>query len=218
MRTTREQMLTHIKRAGGASVGGLANALGLARMTVRQHLAGMERDGFVVSREERTGKGRPHFLFSLSDRGEEFFPKRYDRLADLLLQEVAVLDADDIAGLSPEEKKRKLLMKMAERVYLENEALVDGKSLAERVAVTAQILDEEGGFAEWRSDDGGYEIINYNCVYRWVVGSHGDLCEFDEAVISRLLGQDVQCYQFMNQGAECCRFVVRQEDGRGKGG
>lgn len=213
MRTTREQMLTHLKRAGGASVDGLANALGLARMTIRQHLAGLERDGLVVSREERKGKGRPHFLFSLSDRGEEFFPKRYDRLADLLLQEVGLLDADDIAGLSPEEKKRKLLMKMAERVYLQNEALVDGKSLAERVAVTVQILDEEGGFAEWRSDDRSYEIINYNCVYRRVVGSHGDLCEFDIAVISRLLGQDVQCQQFMSQGSECCRFVVRQEDG-----
>ncbi len=213
MRTTREQMLTHLKRAGDASVDGLANALGLARMTIRQHLAGLERDGLVVSREERTGKGRPHFLFSLSDRGEEFFLKRYDRLADLLLQEVALLDADDIAGLSPEEKKRKLLMKMAERVYLQNEALVDGKSLAERVAVTAQILNEEGGFAEWRTYDRSYEIINYNCVYRRVVDSHGDLCEFDMAVISRLLGQDVQCHQFMSQGSECCRFVIRQEDG-----
>lgn len=213
MRTTREQMLTHLKRAGGASVDGLANALGLARMTIRQHLAGLERDGLVVSREERTGKGRPHFLFSLSDQGEEFFLKRYDRLADLLLQEVALLDADDIAGLSPEEKKRKLLMKMAERVYLQNEALVEGKSLAERVAVTAQILNEEGGFAEWRSDDRSYEIINYNCVYRRVADSHGDLCDFDMAVISRLLGQDVQCHQFMSQGSECCRFIVRQEGG-----
>lgn len=209
MQTTKEQILTHLKRTGAATVDGLANALGLARMTVRQHLTALERDRLVDSKEERQRTGRPHILFSLSDQGEEFFPRRYDRLADLLLQEVALLDADEIAGLNPQEKKRVLLKKMAERVYQQNEALVQGKSLAERVAVTARILQEESGFAEWKVEDQNYEIINYNCVYRRVSGSHAGLCEFDIALISRLVGQDVQCDQFMSQGSGCCRFVVR---------
>ena len=56
-------------------------------------------------------------FFSLTEGGEERFPKRYDRLADLALQEVALLEAEEIAGLSPEDKKRLLLPKMADRVY-----------------------------------------------------------------------------------------------------
>ena len=211
MQSTKQQIMDHIKRSGGSTVDALATALGLARMTVRQHLAVLERDGMVVSREERRRTGRPHFLFTLSDRGQELFPKRYDRLADLALQEVAFLDAEDIAGLNPEQKKRLLLSKMAERVYLQHEMRVQGKSLPERVAAVAKILEEEGGLAEWRVEAQQYEIVDYNCVYRRVVNSHDDLCQWHLTLLSRLLGHDVECTQFQSRGAECCRFVVRQE-------
>ncbi|MBI2913447.1 MAG: winged helix-turn-helix transcriptional regulator [Chloroflexi bacterium] len=211
MQSTKQQIMDHIKRSGGSTVDGLATALGLARMTVRQHLAALERDGMVVSREERRRTGRPHFLFTLSDRGQELFPKRYDRLADLALQEVAFLDAEDIAGLNPEEKKRLLLSKMAERVYLQHQMRVQGKSLPDRVATVTKILEEEGGLAEWRAEDQQYEIVDYNCVYRRVADSHDDLCHWHLTLLSRLLGHDVECNQFQSRGAECCRFVVRQE-------
>ena len=211
MQSTKSQILAHLKRSGGSSVDALAGMLGLARMTVRQHLAGLERDGFVDSREERRRTGRPHLLFTLSDRGQEMFPKRYDRLADLALQEVAFLDADEIAGLNPSQKKRLLLSKMAERVYLQHARRVEGKELPERVATVAQILEEEGGFAEWRGDGREFEIIDYNCVYRRVADSHDDICDWHMELLARLLGKQVGCSQFQSQGAESCRFVVRQD-------
>ncbi len=213
MQISKEQILTHLKRAGSATVDGLATVLGLARMTVRQHLTALERDGLVSCREERQRTGRPHLLYTLSERGEEFFPKRYDRLAGLVLEEVALLEAEEIAGLTNEEKKRVLLSKMADRVFKQNESLVQGKTLAERVVATTKILQEDGGFAEWTGEDKRFEIINYNCVYRRVAGSHSALCEYDIALVSRLLGEEVQCNQFMNQGYESCRFTVQQQDG-----
>ncbi|HEU4759665.1 MAG TPA: winged helix-turn-helix transcriptional regulator [Dehalococcoidia bacterium] len=211
MQSTKSQILDHLKRSGGSTVDWLANTLGLARMTVRQHLAALERDGLVLSREERRRTGRPHLVFTLSDRGQEMFPKRYDRLADLALQEVAFLDADEIAGLGPQEKKRLLLSKMAERVYLQHARRVEGKTLPDRVAAVAQILDEEGGFAEWRNDGPDFEIVDYNCVYRRVADSHDDICAWHMELLARLLGSEVGCSQFQSQGAESCRFVVRLE-------
>lgn len=210
MQTTKEHILAYLKRTGGTTVDGLASELRLARMTVRQHLTGLERDGLVASCEERGRTGRPHLLFSLSAVGEERFPKRYDRLADLALREVGFLDAEEIAGLDPGEKKKLLLKKMAERVYEEHEAKVRDKSLRERVAVVADILREEGGLAEWNADSRGYEIVDYNCVYRKVVDSHNDLCEWHLSLLGRLLGKQVECNQFISQGAECCRFLVRE--------
>jgi len=211
MQSTKSQILAHLKRSGGSTVDGLANFLGLARMTVRQHLAALERDGLVLSREERRGAGRPHFLYSLSDQGQELFPKRYDRLADLVLQEVGFLDAGDIAELGPHEKKKLLLSRVADRVYQEHASRVKDKNLSERVAVVAQILQEEGGFAEWKAQGGDYEITDYNCVYRRVADSHDDMCDWHLTLLSRLLGSDVQCTQFQSKGAECCRFVVETD-------
>jgi predicted ArsR family transcriptional regulator len=211
MQSTKENILAQLKRSGGSTVDALASEFRLARMTVRQHLSGLERDGLVVSREERRRTGRPHLLFTLTAGGEERFPKRYDRLADLALQEVALLEADEIAGLGPEDKKRLLLEKMAERVYREHEPAVRDKSLKDRVATVTAILREEGGFAEWMAEGEQYEIVDYNCVYRKVAGSHRDVCEWHLSLLGRLLGVEARCSQFMSEGAQCCRFVVREE-------
>lgn len=211
MQSTKEQILEYLKRSGGATVDAIANEFHLARMTVRQHLAGLERDGLVVSREERQRAGRPRLVFSLSDGGQELFPKRYDRLASLALEEVAFLDADEIAGLDAEGKKRLLLRKMADRVYRQHEPKVRDKSLRERVSVVADILREEGGFAEWKAFGSEYEIADYNCAYRKVVDSHRDVCEWHVSLLGRLLGRQVQCVQFQSHGAECCRFVVKED-------
>jgi predicted ArsR family transcriptional regulator len=211
MQSTKENILAHLKRSGGSTVDGLATEFGLARMTVRQHLSGLERDGLVVSREERRRTGRPHLLFTLTPGGEERFPKRYDRLADLALQEVALLEADEIAGLGPDQKKRLLLEKMAERVFREHESAVRDKSLKERVATVTAILREEGGFAEWKAEGEQYEIVDYNCVYRKVASSHRDVCEWHLSLLGRLLGVEARCSQFISEGAQCCRFVVKKE-------
>ena len=212
MQSTKEHILAHLKRSGGSTVDALATEFGLARMTVRQHLAALERDGLVRSREERRPRGRPHLLFTLSEGGEERFPRRYERLADLALQEVAFLDADEIAGLDPVQKKKLLLGKMAERVYHEHEGRVQGKTLPERVAIVADILREEGGFAEWSQLGAAYEIADHNCVYRRVVDTHQDLCEWHVSLLGKLLGREVGCTQYMSKGADSCRFVVSEDD------
>ena len=211
MQSTKQQILTFLKRTGGGTVDEIARGFGLARMTVRQHLAALERDGLVRSREERRRTGRPHLLFSLSDSGQEKFPKRYDRLADLALQEVALLEADEIAGLNPEEKKKLLLRKMADRVFHQHEAKVRDKTLTDRVATVAEILREEGGFAEWTVEGTGFEIVDYNCVYRRVADSHKDVCDWHVQLLGKLLDRPVQCSEMMSQGADSCRFVVHDD-------
>jgi len=217
VQSTKEQILTFLKRTGGGTVDEVARAFGLARMTVRQHLAALERDGLVRSREERRRTGRPHLVFSLSESGQEKFPRRYDRLADLALQEVAMLDASEIVGLSPEGKKRLLLRKMADRVFAQHEAKVRGKPLNDRVALVADILREEGGFAEWTAEGDAFEIVDYNCVYRRVADSHKDVCDWHVQLLGKLLGQRVECSELMSQGADSCRFVVRPHESQANG-
>src|SRR3990170_7935285 len=155
MQTTKSQILAHLKRSGGSSVEAVATSLGLARMTIRQHLATLERDALVSSQAVRRATGRPHYVFSLTDGGEEMFPKRYDRLAGPIPEEGSLLDGEEIGGLTPAQKKQLLFDKMVGRVHSQYQAKVAGKPLKERVEAVARILDEEGGFAEWRGGEGG---------------------------------------------------------------
>jgi predicted ArsR family transcriptional regulator len=211
MQSTKENILAYLKRSGGSTIDGLAKQFGLAKMTIRQHLAALERDNYVVSHEERRKTGRPHLVYRLTDGGEELFPRRYERLAELAIQEVAFLDADEIAGLGPSDKKRLLLMKMAERVYRDHEDRVREKPLEDRVQIVTDILREEGGFADWTAKEGAYEIADHNCAYRRVVDTQPDLCEWHLSLLGRLLGKEVECKQFIREGADACRFLVKSE-------
>ena len=99
MQTTKHQILVLLKRTGSVTVEEAAGALNVASMTARQHLTGLERDGLVRSEKVKRHTGRPHFLFSLTPKGEEMFPRRFDLFAQALLQEACCLTPGEIDGL-----------------------------------------------------------------------------------------------------------------------
>lgn len=208
MQSSKSQLLAALKRKGRCSVDDLVSTLGLAPMTVRQHLATLERDGLVASAEERQRLRRPHFVYFLTETGEESFPKRYDRIAAQLLLEVGRLDSADIAGLSPAEKTALLFDKLADRFVARYQPRIVNMPLSQRVAAVAEMLQTESGFAEWSASDEGLEIRDYNCFYRKLNGIDGESCRWHERVLSGLLEHRVDWRCDSSSAAQLCRFVV----------
>lgn len=213
MQSSKSQILSALKREGRCSVDDLAGRLSLAPMTVRQHLTTLERDGLIQSTEERQRLGRPHFVYFLTETGEESFPKRYDRIAIELLREVGRLDSDEIAGLSPDEKTALLFDKLGDRFVAQYRPQMQTLPLRQRVAAVAELLQTESGFAEWSSTGNGYEVRDYNCFYRKLNGRklngvHQESCRWHERVLSGLLGCHVYWRQEAAGGARLCRFEV----------
>jgi predicted ArsR family transcriptional regulator len=208
IQSTKSQILALLKRSAGSTVDELASELDLARMTIRQHLATLERDNLVVAHEVHRPTGRPHFVYSLTDKGEETFPKRYDRLADMIIDEVALLDSGEIEGLSSAEKKALLFRKLARRIASHYAQRLEGKSLEERVSAVVDILQAESGFAEWRKVEDDLEILAYNCPYRKVAESQDEVCVWHLELLSRLLDGHVRAAEFQSRGGDCCRFIV----------
>ena len=82
------------------------------------------------------------------------FPRRFDLLAGIILDEVGSLTPDDIDGLSAEEKRSLLIQRAADRLAERYRFPVEGRSLEERVAAVTDVLHLIGGFAEWLHDRG----------------------------------------------------------------
>ncbi len=207
MQSTKSQILAALKRQGHCSVDELAVQLSLAPMTVRQHLAMLERDSLVESHEERQRLGRPHFVFVLTEKGEASFPKRYDEIARQLLREVGRLNGDEIAGLSPAEKTGLLFDRLADRFVDRHREALDELSLAKRVAAVAHLLEAESGFAEWARTEGGFVIRDYNCCYRRLNGDD-EPCRWHARVLVGLLGCSVDHDPDATPAPHTCRFVV----------
>lgn len=208
MQSSKSQILTALKRRGRCSVDELAAALGLAPMTVRQHLATLERDELVASTEERQRLGRPHFVYFLTDKGEASFPAGYDRLAAQMLHAVSVLQSDEIAGLTAEQKTALLFDKVAERFIGAHCTRMRSLSLPERVAAVTELLRREGGFAEWTRTSEGFEILDYNCLYRRLSGKEGGPCRWHSRILSELLEHPVESRAAAPPYAQLCHFAV----------
>jgi predicted ArsR family transcriptional regulator len=209
--STKSRILALLKRSPASTVDTIAGALQLAPMTVRQHLTVLERDGLLACREDRGTTGRPRYVYSLTEAGEETFPRRYDELAREVLTEAARLTADEIAGLSAEEKTRLLFDKLADRRYEPYRADAERRDLPGRVALAAEILCKDGGIAEWtQTPDGGFELRDYNCAYRRVAQADSAVCDWHTRFVQNLVGSPVN---FEAAGGHCaaCRWTVIEE-------
>ena len=182
MHTTRGRILAFLKRRSNAGIDVLAQSLGLAPMTIRQHLAKMEGEGLVLVASERRPTGRPAHVYNLTPKGDEQFPKAYDRLAGLLLEEITALNPADLAEGSGEERRGLLMRRLAERAAAEHLQQLERLGGRERLEAATAIMREESGFVESRESDAGVEVWDYNCIYRRVADRHNESLHFSYRV------------------------------------
>ena len=218
MQTTKHQILELLKRTGSATIEEAAGALVIASMTARQHLLGLERDGLVQSEKVRRSNGRPHFLFYLTPKGDEMFPRRFDLLAGIILDLVGSLTSEEIDGLSGEQKRSLLIQRAADRLADNYRFPVEGRSLEARVDALTSVLHRVGGFAEWVKTEQGFEIRDYNCVFARLMTQQSDGCLGHLRLITQLLQWPAR-HEVVSQGrVQCCRYTVSPDATAADGG
>ncbi len=206
MNDTKAEILALLKRNGGHSVNELAATLDLAPITIRQHMTRLERDGLLLSEPQTNGSGRPHYVFRLSPKAQaQAFPYRSDRIVELLIKEIGHLDGSDLEGRSEREKTFLVLERVAQRLADEYAPLLRGRPLQKRVVFVTEVMQNDGGFAEWEATERGFEIRDFNCLFHRLL--NGDVCEWHETLLSKMLGADVLVQPSSGEG-ECCRYEI----------
>ncbi len=211
MTNTKTKILALLKRNGGHSVGELAAALTLASVTIRQHLTHLERDGLIVAERQLGASRRPHYVFRLTAKAHAAaFPRRSDRLVELLIREIASLNGRDLNGLSPKQKTYLVLERVAQRLAYEYAPLLQGWPLQERVVFVTEVMHADGGFAEWAATEQGYEIRDFNCLFHRLLEGEGEgeVCEWHRTFLSRVLGAEVRVSPCPDPSNQCCRYVI----------
>lgn len=207
MHSTKTEILTLLKRSDGATVDDLSTSLGLASMTVRQHLTALERDALVSAHEVRRATGRPHYRYQLTEDGHRHISDGYDRLVALLVQETGNVDVDENFATA-DERRRRLFRRTARALAAPHAAEVRalaGEAQAERIIA---ILRSHGGFAESHARPDGYELRDFSCVFRATVGRDG-ACDWHETLLATLLDAPVRVAPPAEAGcAACCQYII----------
>ena len=201
MQSTRQHILEYLQRQGRATVKELGSLLGLTSTGIRQHLTVLERDGLVDAHEERGRVGRPTLVYSLTEKADALFPKTYDALAAVLLEEIRSSQGN--------ERLHDLLHKVAERMASPYVERIEGRPLPERVYETARIMEEQGCLVDVRETDGEYYIDEFTCPFPRVAQQDRSVCALHVDFVRVLTGGDTRLTQSLLRGERACCYRVR---------
>jgi len=202
MQRTRKLILDHINRHGPSTVDDFAAAAGVVGVTVRAHLAVLEREDLVVRQKVRTGRaGRPRIHYALTVRAQDVFPKGYDQLVRRLLETVG---SDEARG--------NLIAKTANGWAASVAASVTPEGNREdRIRAAVSALDETGCETEWHEEEDRLQITLHNCPYPIVVERFPQLCEMERIFLQDLLQFPVTVVE---SGPGCSECVMVAEPGQ----
>lgn len=195
-RTQQDLLNALLYHSGGMSIDELAEQLTVTRTAIRQHLAALERDGLVVRGDTRPTGRRPEQLYRLTDHAKEQFPRQYQMLAGVLIDEVAqIIGAEALATL---------MHRMGRKLALDRESQVVDE------ARIVHHMNQAGYQAEvFLRSTGDPEIVAHNCVFHRLAAAYPVVCELDLALIGTLGGAAVDHTECMVRGGNVCRFKLR---------
>jgi predicted ArsR family transcriptional regulator len=203
MQATRERILNILKEEGQATVKELSETLDLTTVTIRHHLDTLRRENFVAPPEVRHRKapGRPQHVYSLTHEADDFFPKRYERLIDLMFEEIH-------SRLSEEEVKG--MMEGIGQRMVSGVTVPDQAGFEERVAIAVEFMDERGYMAHWeKAADGDYLVHIANCPYEGVARLHSEVCHIDRTLLTEVLGPTLGEISRKSGAARHCTYVLQ---------
>ncbi|MGH2586587.1 MAG: helix-turn-helix transcriptional regulator [Dehalococcoidia bacterium] len=201
MQLTRQQILDHLHREHSGTVKELADLLAMTPTGVRQHLAILEREGLIAAEADRGHVGRPAFIYRLTDTGEALYPKQYDVLVNLLMEEIRQVAGADIL--------QRILRRVADRMAQRQQARVEGKSIGERVQVIAELMREQGCVATVEERDGVHYLHECTCPYPAVARKNSAICALEVDLVRRLTGCDARLVSSLLRGDAACVYRVR---------
>jgi predicted ArsR family transcriptional regulator len=202
--STRELILRTLKSQGKCTVNELALAAEISPVSVRHHLANLQADGLVSVKEMKHGVGRPHHVFSLTEKAIELSPGRYFRLTNRLLDEIK----DSLPDAMVAELFSKVATSMSEQYSLE----LQGLSLDQKLKRLIQLLSEEGFEAHVEQQGDMLLIHELSCPYFHIGREHPEVCLVDHRFIAKALGLPVERVTHVLDGAPHCIYAINLQD------
>ena len=203
------QILEYLQRNPSATIKDFEVLLGVTTTAVRQHLNALQASGYLDRREERSGVGRPHYIYVATDAARELFACRCDVLALTMLQEMY-----EVVGA---EQMGTLLLRVGVRLADQYTESVKATGLQHRVEEMAGALGRQGvltdvsvGESNTAGESNTIALKMYNCPYHDLAIEHREICEMDQLMLQQVLGAEVSLDDCIMDGHASCSFEIKQ--------
>src|SRR5262245_3978782 len=183
------------------SVGQLAGELEVSKVCVRRHLGLLKSDGLVDFEVERHERGRPRFIYRLTEKAQCLFPQIYDEFA----KEVLV----QLSRHFGSEALQRILRSRADELIARLKEKLSGQTFDERGTGLVKEINAKGYLADARRAPGGaYRLRQRNCPTESVAVDYPQVCEEELRVYREVLGCDITRECRIADGAGKCDFHI----------
>jgi predicted ArsR family transcriptional regulator len=203
-RTTRMEILELLRRRAGASADAISGELGITPNAVRQHLTNLEREGYVISEPQRHKRGRPLLQFTLTERADSAFPKRYGQLASMVLTEIR-----EMHGSAEVDS---IFERVAARQAQAIAADLDGLPFEQRLEHILAWIGRAGTLPDVDESESGFVVSIRNCPFRDTALRFPQVCSITPRILSTLLGTAISQATSIHRHDPYCSFVVERPD------
>lgn len=202
---TRRGIVRLLKLRGPMMANQLGEHLEMSTVGVRGHLTSLQRDGLVSVQAERRGVGRPRYVYSLTDQGDELFPRTYSQVANGLLDALRSLDGEGAID--------RVFEKRTEWLAAQYSSQMADKGLSGRIENLAEIRTDEGYMADWEQvDEDKFLLREQNCAIFQLANKNAQACSFELELFRRVLhGATVNRADHMMTGDRMCTYVIRRQ-------
>jgi DeoR family transcriptional regulator, suf operon transcriptional repressor len=195
------EILRLLQHNGPMSAKQLQAELGVRSLNaVREQLSSLSAAGLIRANSVRGGAGRPAFVYMLSDKAQALFPKGYDVLLKLLLEEL-----DDQLG---HERLQQILTGVSVRLAQHYGGDADGLELEQRLAGLAQALAQRGTPITIDEREDTLILHEYTCPYFNVAQENAEVCQIEQQMLEQVLGRKARLTKRIVDGHAGCQFVV----------
>lgn len=207
LKESRSSIIELLKVKGALTVEQLAQELEVSKVCVRRHLSLLESDGLIEYEQEHLERGRPRFIYRLTDKASCLFPRNYDEFAKEVLTQVR--------REFGEEAVQRVLQGRANEMVAALNTRLDGLNCEERIKKLVKIICEKGYLAEARKmKDGSFRLRQRNCPTEKVATQYPHVCEQELRVYREALGCEVVLECRIVDGATLCEFKISPTPGK----
>ncbi len=170
---------------GSKTAGEIADKLKIQKSAIRTHLESLRAEQAIRSYFKTEGLGRPRKVYEITDSGREMFPRKYDLLLSLILQNT---EAKQGHGYTKE-----IITSIADDMAqdITDKIRDSSTSLEELLGILNLSLNEMGFMSSFykEDDDNTYFIVSRNCIVHKVAFSNQDaICNgFHGQIIKKVL-------------------------------
>ena len=195
-------LLDLLRIAGSMGVNDLAVATNVTATAVRQRLTRLIGRRLIQREAVRSGRGRPHHLYRLTEKGLQQTGSNFTDLARAMWREIGRIEDAQL--------RQQILRRVVKALAEQYAQQITGTTTAERMRSLAAL------FSEWRipvsldEDTPAPSLTAHACPYPRLAENDRNVCLMEQMLFSELLGSDVSLTSCRLDGATNCQFHAQQ--------